>query len=395
VTSSAAPQSPVGRPDLVKSALTIIGVLVVLRVLWETRFIVLITILGCLLGIAAAPGVDWLEKRRIKRGIGAAIVVLGTIALVAMVGVWSAPTVLSQIGELRTQIPASIDKLDAYMEREHGALLNAVLPPRAPSDTVIRTDSVVGLVRADSIGQSGASGRLGKAIIGQAAMLRGLFFTTVTSTLTVLAGFVYVVFLTMYLAIEPHTYRRGILFMVPPSRRDRGALLFDAVTVTLRKWLNTQLVAMLVIGIVTTIVLLILGVKSAIPLGILAGILEFVPNLGPLMAAIPAVLIAFPDGPQKALMVIIAYWAIQFLENNVLIPHLMREELDLPPALTLLWQALMAIIFGLLGLFVAVPLLAALFVSVRFLYVRGDVPPVRRPRGSRQFKAIADDSAPA
>jgi predicted PurR-regulated permease PerM len=152
---------------------------------------------------------------------------------------------------------------------------------------------------------------------------------------------------------------------------------------------------MVVIGVVTTIVLLVLGVKSAIPLGILAGILEFVPNLGPLMAAIPAVLIAFADGPQKALIVIIAYWVIQFLENNVLIPHLMREELDLPPALTLLWQGLMAIIFGLLGLFVAVPLLAALFVSVRFLYVRGDVPAIRRPRGSRQFKAATDDASPA
>jgi predicted PurR-regulated permease PerM len=73
----------------------------------------------------------------------------------------------------------------------------------------------------------------------------------------------------------------------------------------------------------------------------------------------------------------------------------MREELDLPPALTLLWQALMAIIFGILGLFVAVPLLAAIFVSVRFVYVRGDVPPVRRPRGSRQFKAVTDDAASA
>jgi predicted PurR-regulated permease PerM len=387
VTSTTTSPSPVGRPDLVKSALTIVAVLVVLLVLWQTRLIVLITVLGCLLGIAASPGVDALEKKGVKRGLGAAIVVLGTLAFVVLVVVWSAPTVVTQMGELRTQIPASINKLDAYLEREHPALLNAVLP-RTPADTTVRADTTAA---GDTI-SSPTGGRLGRAIIGQVAMLRGVFFTTVTSTLAIFAGLIYVVFLTMYLAIEPHTYRRGILLLVPPSRRDRGALLFDAVTVTLRKWLSTQLIAMVVIGAVTTIVLLLLGVKSAIPLGILAGILEFVPNLGPLMAAIPAALIAFADGPQKALFVIIAYWAIQFLENNVLIPHLMREELDLPPALTLLWQGLMAIIFGLLGLFVAVPLLAALFVSVRFLYVRGDVPAVRRPRGSRQFKAVTDDS---
>jgi predicted PurR-regulated permease PerM len=388
VTTSAASTPPAARPDLVKAALTIVAVLLLMLVLWQTRLIVLITALGCLLGIAAAPGVDWLEKRGIKRGFGSPIVVLGTLALVVMIGVWSAPTVLTQIGELRRQIPASINKLDAYMEREHGVLLNAVLPHTAP-DSLARDTTT----QADT--STGPSGRLSKAIIGQASLLRGVFFTTVTSTLAVIAGMVYVIFLTMYLAIEPMTYRRGILFLLPPARRDRGALLFDAVTVTLRKWLNTQLIAMVVIGAVTTIVLLILGVKSAIPLGILAGILEFVPNLGPLMSAIPAVLIAFSDGPQKALIVGLAYWVIQFLENNVLIPHLMREELDLPPALTLLWQALMAIIFGLLGLFVAVPLLAAVFVSVRFLYVRGDVPPIRRPRGSRQFKAVQDDAAPA
>jgi predicted PurR-regulated permease PerM len=108
-------------------------------------------------------------------------------------------------------------------------------------------------------------------------------------------------------------------------------------------------------------------------------------------------LIAFADSPEKALWVGIAYWAIQFLENNVLIPHLMREELDLPPALTLLWQGLMAITFGLLGLFVAVPLLAATVVAVRYVYVRGDVPPVRKPRGSRELLAIdidLDEQAP-
>jgi predicted PurR-regulated permease PerM len=211
-----------------------------------------------------------------------------------------------------------------------------------------------------------------------------------------IAGGLYVLFLTIYLAIDPYGYRRGVLFLIPERSRARGAVVFDAMTVTLRKWLSTQFIAMVVIGLVTTVVLLALRVKSAIPLGILAGLLEFVPNFGPVLAAVPAVLIAFADAPAKALWVGIAYWGIQFLENNVLIPYLMREELDLPPALTLLWQALMAIIFGVLGLFVAVPLLAAGVVAVRYLYVTGDVPPVRKPRGSRELLPVATDgdSAP-
>jgi predicted PurR-regulated permease PerM len=201
----------------------------------------------------------------------------------------------------------------------------------------------------------------------------------------------------MYLAVEPYAYRRGLLFLVPEHTRVRGGLVFDAMTATLRKWLSTQFIAMVVIGTVTTIVLLVLRVKAAVPLGILAGLFEFVPTFGPILSAVPAVLIAFADAPGKALWVGIAYWTIQFLENNVLIPHLMSEELDLPPALTLLWQGLMALTFGVLGLFVAVPLLAATVVAVRYVYVRGEVPAVRKPRGSRELLAIEfdrDEQAP-
>ncbi len=368
-----------------RAALATIAILAALLVLWQTRVLMLLTVLGALLGIAATPAVDWLARHRLKRGLGAPLVVLGTVALIAGVGLWSAPTVVSQVNVLRVQMPASIDKLDAYLEREHSALINAILP-RDPSDTANAAGAATG-----GTGTT-ASGRLAKALRGQVSLLRGFVFTTVTSTLAGFAAVVYVVFLVIYIAIEPDAYRRGLLFLVPVARRERGAIVFDAVTATLRTWLATQFIAMVVIGLVTTLVLLVLGVKSAIPLGILAGILEFVPNIGPIMSAIPSVLIAFADSPQKALLVIIAYWAIQFVENNLLIPHLMREQLNLPPALTLLWQALMAILFGLLGLFVAVPLLAAGFVVVRYVYVRGEVPPVLPPRSTQEFAAFPGEA---
>lgn len=378
MTSSPSHPLP-ARRELVRAAIVVIVLLLALALLWHTRVLVLLTALAALLGIAAKPPVDWLEKRRIKRAVGSPMVVLGTALLILGVALWSAPTVILQVNTLRVQMPAAIDKVDAYLEREHKALLDAVLP----ADIVVAGgDTTV----------AKASGRLGKLVRGQMNALGGLAFGAVTSTLAVFAGLIYVAFLTMYLAIDPHSYRRGVLLLVPVGSRDHSALVFDAVTATLRKWLATQFIAMVVIGLVTTIALLVLGVKAAIPLGILAGILEFVPNLGPIMSAVPAALIAFADSPQKAFFVLITYWAIQFLENNLLIPHLMKEELDLPPALTLLWQAFMAITFGILGLFVAVPILAAGFVSVRYIWVRGDVPPVRKPRGSRTFKASTDDA---
>jgi predicted PurR-regulated permease PerM len=130
---------------------------------------------------------------------------------------------------------------------------------------------------------------------------------------------------------------------------------------------------MAVIGVVTTIALLLLGVEAAVSLGIIAGLLEFIPNLGPLLSGIPAVAMGFLDSPQKALIVAAVYVAIQFLENHLLIPYLMKEGVDLPPVLTLIGQALMALVFGFLGLLVAVPLIAAVVVTVKLLYVEGVV----------------------
>jgi len=144
----------------------------------------------------------------------------------------------------------------------------------------------------------------------------------------------------------------------------------DRVASVLRRWLVTQLIAMLVIGAVTTIVLLILGVKAAFALGVLAGLFEFIPTVGPLLSAIPGVAMGFLDSPEKAAMVAVAYWGIQFLENHILIPLLMKGGMDLPPALTVVSQALLALVFGFLGLMVAVPLLATIMVMVQVLYVQ-------------------------
>jgi predicted PurR-regulated permease PerM len=370
---SAATPAP-GHRELVRAGLVVIATLALLQLLWQVRLLVLLTMLGVLLGIAVTPAVDRLERAGLKRGIAAPLFVLGLLALIVGVLALSGPTIVSQVEALRVQLPQQLERLDLWLAREHGALVDAVLPAPEPGAT-----------------DAGATGRVGALLLANLGSLRQMLFGALSSTVAVAGGLVIVVFLTIYFAIAPGTYRRGVLLLVPPERRARGAQVFDAVVATLRKWLSTQLIAMVVIAVVTTTVLFVLGVKAAIPLGLLAGLFEFIPSVGPLISAVPALIIAFADGPSTALAVGLAYWGIQFLENNLLIPYLMQEELDLPPALTLLWQAVMALLFGFVGLFIAVPLLAALMVAVRMLYVRGDVPAVHEPRGSRMLMAVTDD----
>ena len=122
---------------------------------------------------------------------------------------------------------------------------------------------------------------------------------------------------------------------------------------------------MVVIGAVTTLFLFAIHVRAALPLGILAGILKFIPIVGSIFAAIPAMAMAFIDSPHKALVVGFGYFVIQFVENHLLVPVLMKAGINLPPALTLGIQALMSVLFGFIGLLVAVPLLAAVLTIVR------------------------------
>jgi predicted PurR-regulated permease PerM len=159
------------------------------------------------------------------------------------------------------------------------------------------------------------------------------------------------------------------MHLFPHGGRERAGEVLTAMATVLRKWLVTQLIAMIAIGVVTTAVLLLLDVRAAVPLGILAGLLEFIPTVGPIISALPAIMMGFVDSPEKALWVVVAYIGIQFVENHLLIPILMRQGVDIPPALTIIAQAVFALVFGFLGLLVAVPALAAGMVAVKMLYV--------------------------
>jgi predicted PurR-regulated permease PerM len=194
-------------------------------------------------------------------------------------------------------------------------------------------------------------------------------FPFLSSTLAVLGGLLIILFLAIYIGADPDLYHRGLMLLFPRRGRHRAGEVFSAMATVLRRWLVTQLVAMVAIGSVTTVVLLILDVKAAFALGILAGLLEFIPTVGPILSAVPAVAMGFLDSPEKALYVAIAFWAIQFAENHLLIPLLMKGGVDVPPVLTILSQALMAMVFGFLGLMCAVPILAAVMVAVKMLYV--------------------------
>ncbi len=177
----------------------------------------------------------------------------------------------------------------------------------------------------------------------------------------------------LYLSFDPRRYVDGVIALVPPRGRPRARRLFAALAGTIRNWLLGRLLAMLLIGGVIYLGLTLLGVRFALPLAILAFLLELVPNVGPLIAAVPALLVAAPDGLSQTLLVGGLYLIVQTLEGYVLTPLIQQRTVELPPALTIIALVLLGTQAGALGALVAAPLVAVLIVVVRELYLGEDV----------------------
>jgi predicted PurR-regulated permease PerM len=385
--------------DVVRAVSLVAAMYLGLQLLWFAHALFLVIFLGVLFGVAVSAGVDRLQAFKIPRGIGSALIVLTFFALLGGFGVAVAPTLRQQGGELRQKLPEAVDRVEQWLDRHNTGLLGLVIStpekPAAPAAGAAPAPAPGGSgVATPAVEKNGTMNslraRMGASMSGASRYL----FPFLSSTAQVIGGLVLMIFLSIYFAADPDLYRRGALALLPAKRRPRGAQVLDRIATVLRKWLVTQLIAMAVIGTVTTIALLLLDVKAAFALGMLAGLFEFIPTVGPLLSAVPGIAMAFLDSPEKAVYVAFVYWGIQFLENHILIPLLMKGGMDLPPALTVIAQALLALVFGFLGLMVAVPMLAVVMVIIQSMYVeqlpaRGtwsynvsdlDLPPEDEPR---------------
>lgn len=191
-----------------------------------------------------------------------------------------------------------------------------------------------------------------------------------TSAFGVLADLFIVIVVGFFFLAKPGLYRNVIVKAFPLSRRKRAGEVLRYQYITLKSWLAGKLFDMFVVALLTTLGLWMLGIPLAITLGVIAGLLSFVPNLGPILAQIPALLIAYTQGPQYLLYVFILYNSIQLIESNLLLPLIQQHMVAIPPAFILLSQVLLGIVAGIFGVILAVPLLVFLMVFLKMVYLQ-------------------------
>lgn len=360
--------------DILRASAIIAGVYVALQLLWFGRTVFLLGFFGVLLGITLSAGVDRLQRLRIPRGLGAVIIVVLLLGGLTGLALLTAPQIGRQVKELREQVPQAIDRVERWVQQRGGGVPELLQmgsePAGQQADSTPPQSDTTGQPAKDPQAKGEPAVDLRQRLTQQLAGVGRHFFSVFSSTVAGLGGLIVLFFVAIFVAVDPDLYHRGLMHLFPHRARRKAGEVLSATAATLRRWLLMQMIAMVVIGSVTTVVLLLLGVKAAVALGIIAGILEFIPYVGPILSAVPAIAMALVDGPEKALYVAIAYVAIQQLEGVVLQPLLMKEGLELPPVITILGQALFALVFGFMGLLLAVPLLATVMVPIKLLYVR-------------------------
>lgn len=320
-----------------------IGLLFILAIaiVWVAADVLLLIFAGCLVAVLLnAASRTLVRYLHLPRGLALAIVLLALLFILALGGYFLAPRIAAQIDQLSTSIPRAVNTLENYLAgRSWGQTVLEQVP-----DSQEMMDNASDLLSQARLLFSGAFG----AVI----------------------NFIIILFVGIYLAAQPQIYITGVLRLLPKHKRARGLEVFAELGRTLELWLLGKFISMAVIGTSCALGLWMLDVPLAITLGILTGLLDFIPYLGPILAGIPALLIAFSESPVTALYVLFLFIALQSMEGYLVSPLVERKTVSLPPAVTITMQVTLGLFFGLLGIALASPLAASIFVLITMLYVQ-------------------------
>lgn len=316
--------------------LIVFAIGVLLLALWQVARVLLLGFGGVLFAVAIRAGGSALARRLpVSARWGSVIVVLALVAGLALVAMLLGDEVARQVADLQQQLPGAIARARQSLQ-------------------------------STEIGRTVLSFMSGATTEGLSAATA---FRAASATFGVLTDMAIVLLLALYLSFSPRTYLQATVGLAPVRYQ---ADVRDALHDTghaLHRWLLGQFVSMTSVGLLTGVGLWLVGVPNAAILGLVAGLLEFVPILGPFVAAVPGVLLALAQGPTTALYAALVYFVVQQLEGSLIMPLAQKWAVELPPALGLLAVVLFGVLFGIPGVLFATPLTVVVMVLVRRFYL--------------------------
>ncbi|PSB19825.1 AI-2E family transporter [filamentous cyanobacterium CCP2] len=315
-------------------------------ILWEIRQLLLLLFVAIIFATALNRLVRQWQRVGVNRNVAAGISVIGVLAILTLFMALIVPPFLEQFQQLTLLVPLGLRQLEQWIDQ---------LLLQFPGDFSEFIPSF---------------GDLFNQVQPLASGLANNVFRLFSGFINLTGGTLFVVIFTIMLLINPQPYRHGFIQLIPSFYRRRTDQILTLCETDLVNWIIGTLFNMVVIGIVSGTVLWILGVRLVLANALLAGLMEAIPNVGPFLSTIAPTAIALLDSPWKAIAVMVAYFLIQQLEQFLLVPVVMGQQVSLLPAVTLLAQIVFASFFGFLGLFLAIPLVIIVRVLVREILVR-------------------------
>ncbi len=345
--------------DYIKRVLATVLLLSLFYALWSTRSILMLAFAAVVIAIAIAQPMHFLQKHGCKRGVAVAMAIVLSFSAVTLITLWVMPTLAKGVAELVNDIPAAADKAKVAYDEWWNATptMQSLLPeiPEANAKEPLDPNAVRNVF--NWLVKSGMA--IAPDLLGGLGLIAGI-----------LVNLGLVLFIAVFFLLDPKSYIKALLYLVPPKSHPRTRQVIKQLYSTLTKWLNAQLFSVTVIVLLVWFILgVVLRMPNAMVVALFAGFATFIPNIGAVLPIIPIAIftLAYSD-PSKLLLYLPVYLGIQFLESNVITPQVVKAQLNIPAGFLLLFQLLITMALGALGLVLAVPVLACLIVLVREVY---------------------------
>lgn len=322
----------------ITTILKVVVVILALSFLYLIRDIVTIFIVALILATIISPFAEWFAKKRIPRAVAVLLIYIVLIGLLSFVVTLLIPPLIEQSGQL-------FENLSSFTKT-----------------FIERVEPLKNLI-SNNAAQTGSSSTLESIEAGLPKALSGVF-STVTGVLGGIVSFVLILVLAFYMVIEGDALKKFFRSVAPERYQPHLVGLMTRAQHKMGLWLRGTLVLGFIVGILVYVGLVILGVKYALVLAILAGILELIPYLGPPVSAIPAVILAFSQTPAKGLLVLILYIVVQQLENHILVPKILQKVIGLNPVVSILSMGIGFQVAGVLGALLSIPVATAATVFI-------------------------------
>ena len=351
----------IGLRNVVATIFIMLGLVFV----WQIRGTLMLTFAAVILVVLFTMPVRLLVNRlRINRVVAIVVSVIGFFVIVVLIGIPILRTIGDQYEPLRMRVESGFEQVRESLTREALLEQNSILKDVVPIIDGLLAGGGNAQTSDDLVSQvisqvTDAVGRLGGTVLP----VVGGVANTILSVLIIF-------FLSMYLLAEPELYVNGIIKLTPVWYRERMLVVLQRLDSTLRAWLTVTFVSMVVVAILTGLGLALLDIKEWLALGVLAGLLSFIPNFGPLVALVPSVAVAIVEAPDNVIWVVLIIYGVSFFQSQLVSPVLASERMNMPAILILLGQIIFGFFFGFLGLMLAVPLSACFAVLIDEMYVK-------------------------